>query len=116
MVLSVAAGVLPLLVVAAAQAGGMANGLSLAPVEAEAFRQQYGQEALFRLRLGVDAARDDGGPCPAGTLTWSDSPQGRLYQQKLAAVEPYAAGVALGSWQLQQRRCGATAAPAAAAP
>ena len=58
---------------AAARADGMKEPLSpqpssLAPVETEAFRQRYGQEALFRLKLGVDAGERAPGPVPGRTV------------------------------------------------
>lgn len=76
---------------------------SLAPIDREAFRSQYGQEALFRLRLGVDAAdpiRDgkaSAEPCPSPS--WSESPQKQRYDAALRGKQFYGAGVALGEWR-----------------
>ncbi len=49
------AAVLALLVPSMGRAQGILEpgNSSLAPIDREAFRQQYGQEGLFRLRLGV---------------------------------------------------------------
>jgi len=79
---------------------------SLAPLDVEAFRSRYGQETLFRLRLGVGAGRDDGSPCPANPVDWNGSPQRRLFEAELGAGRPYAAGQWLGAWQIRQQRCG----------
>jgi hypothetical protein len=78
---------------------------SLAPIDREAFRQQYGQESLFRLRLGVDAAQQPvkagagtaPQPCPAPT--WAGSPQKQRYEAALSLRKYYAAGEALGEWR-----------------
>ena len=81
---------------------------SLAPVDRELLRERYGQEALFRLRLGVDAGeRDAGTPgltrsCPS--RLWPDSPQQRRWAAALTAGQFFAAGQALGQWR---RLCGA---------
>ena len=83
--------------------GGVPPASPLAPVDREAFRSQYGQEALFRLRLGVEAADTSGqgtgtaGPCPSPS--WSGSPQHRRYQAALRGNQYYGAGVALGEWR-----------------
>ena len=80
---------------------------SLAPVDRELLRERYGQEALFRLRLGVDAGERDAGSaggtrsCPV--RLWSDSPQQRGYAAALSAGQFFAAGQALGQWR---RLCG----------
>ena len=76
---------------------------SLAPIDREAFRQQYGQEGLFRLRLGVDAAelppKAGAAPqsCPAAT--WASSPQKQRYDAAIGLRKFYAAGEALGEWR-----------------
>jgi len=101
--------VLALLSPAAVRAEGIVepdNG-SLAPIDREAFRQQYGQEGLFRLRLGVEAAEQatKAGPgagaapraCPAAT--WAGSPQQQRYDAALSQRKYYAAGEALGEWR-----------------
>lgn len=81
---------------------------SLAPVDRELLRERYGQEALFRLRLGVDAGEADAGTpgvtgsCPS--RSWSDSPQQRRYAAAITAGQFFAAGQALGQWR---RLCGA---------
>ena len=81
---------------------------SLAPVDRELVRERYGQEALFRLRLGVDWGEGDAGnpgvtrTCPS--RLWSDSPQQRRYAAALTAGQFFAAGQALGQWR---RLCGA---------
>ena len=83
--------------------GGSPPASSLAPVDREAFRSQYGQEALFRLRLGVDAADPSGhgtataGPCPSPS--WSGSPQQQRFDAALRGKQYYGAGVALGEWR-----------------
>ena len=79
------------------------NNSSLAPIDREAFRQQYGQEGLFRLRLGVDAADQppEAGaapqPCPAAT--WAGSLQKQRYDAAMGLRKFYAAGEALGEWR-----------------
>lgn len=84
------------------------NNGSLAPIDREAFRQQYGQEGLFRLRLGVDAAEQTprAGAAGAGTLaqscpatTWAGSLQKQRYDTALSLRKYYAAGEALGEWR-----------------
>ena len=76
---------------------------SLAPIDREAFRQQYGKEGLFRLRLGVDAAelppKAGAAPqsCPAAT--WASSPQKQRYDAAMSLRKYYAAGEALGEWR-----------------
>ncbi len=76
---------------------------SLAPIDREAFRQQYGQEGLFRLRLGVDAAEQppkagaSRQPCPAAT--WAGSLQKQRYDVAMGLRKYYAAGEALGEWR-----------------
>ena len=76
---------------------------SLAPIDREAFRQQYGQEGLFRLRLGVDAAEQPpkaaAAPqsCPAAS--WNSSPQKQRYDEAMGLRKFYAAGEALGEWR-----------------
>lgn len=86
---------------------------SLAPVDTEAFRQRYGQEALFRLKLGVESGERSRVPVsgPTGTceVGWSNAPQARVFQEALAQKRWYDAGEALGGWR---RQCGTGAAPA----
>jgi len=97
--------VLALLSPAVVRAEGIVepNTSSLAPIDREAFRQQYGQEGLFRLRLGVDAAEQPPKagtgtqPCPAAT--WAGSPQQQRYDAALSQRKYYAAGEALGEWR-----------------
>jgi hypothetical protein len=76
---------------------------SLAPIDREAFRQQYGQEGLFRLRLGVDAAvqpaKAGAAPQPCPAATWAGSPQKQRYDAALSLRKYYAAGEALGEWR-----------------
>jgi hypothetical protein len=81
---------------------------SLAPVDREWLRQQYGQEALFRLRLGVDAGERDaaerdpgfaGGSGGCSAVHWPDSPQQRRYAAALRAGHFFEAGQALGQWR-----------------
>ena len=93
---------------AAARADGMKEPLSpqpssLAPVETEAFRQRYGQEALFRLKLGVDAGERAPGPVPGRTVAceagWAQSPQGRAFAAAVAREQWYGAGEQLGAWR-----------------
>lgn len=73
----------------------------LAPVDTESFRSRYGQEALFRFDLGVEAAPP--GPCGAPTTTWNGSPQQARMEAALGAGLWYEAGQALGQWQAQGR-------------
>ncbi len=105
---SLAAGLallVPSIVPSIGRAEGIAepNNGSLAPIDREAFRQEYGQEGLFRLRLGVDAAeqppRAGATPqsCPAAT--WAGSPQKQRYDAALSLRKYYAAGEALGEWR-----------------
>jgi hypothetical protein len=101
---------LALLVPSVGQAEGIVepgNG-SLAPVDREAFRQQYGQEGLFRLRLGVEAAEQPpkAGAAGAGALpqscpavSWAGSLQKQRYDTALSLRKYYAAGEALGEWR-----------------
>lgn len=80
---------------------------SLAPIDREAFRQQYGQEGLFRLRLGLDAAEQTPKPgagagstpqsCPAAT--WAGSVQKQRFDAAMGLRKYYAAGEALGEWR-----------------
>jgi hypothetical protein len=76
---------------------------SLTPIDREAFRQLYGQESLFRLRLGVDAAEQPpkAGAAPQGcpATTWAVSPQKQRYDAALSLRKYYAAGEALGEWR-----------------
>jgi hypothetical protein len=90
----------------AAWSGSVPVARALAPLDGEWVRSTYGQEALFRLRLGVEAARDDGAPCPATTPVWSGSAQEAVLQRQLRDGRPYAAGLILGAWQLWLQRCG----------
>ena len=91
---------------------------SLLPLEAEAFRARYGQEALFRLRLGVDASLDPAagspgevpgaqpgrsGPCPPSG--WAASPERRQFDQAVEQQRYYAAGQVLGLWQRRHGAC-----------
>ena len=82
---------------------------SLLPVDGEHFREQYGQEALFRLRLGVDAGSvpprgaSPQAPCPAPD--WDGSAEQRQYNQALGQGSSFEAGKALGRWQRQQSLC-----------
>jgi hypothetical protein len=80
---------------------------TLAPVDGEAVRQRYGEEALFRLKLGVEAGERAPAP-PSGTVGrcgggWASSPQARLFQAALERKRWYEAGEALGTWR---RQCG----------
>ena len=103
------AAALVLLLPSAGQAEGIVepgNG-SLAPIDREAFRQQYGQESLFRLRLGVDAAEQPAKagagagstpqPCPAAS--WAGSLQKQRYDAAMSQRKFYVAGEALGEWR-----------------
>lgn len=69
----------------------------LAPVDTESFRSRYGQEALFRFDLGVEAAP----PVPCGTpaTAWVGSPEQARMEAALGAGHWYEAGQALGQWQ-----------------
>ncbi|MCT0208593.1 hypothetical protein [Synechococcus sp. CS-1332] len=96
---------LALLVPAIGRAEGIVepgNG-SLAPIDREAFRQQYGQEGLFRLRLGLEAAERTSAagaapqPCPAAA--WAGSLQKQHYDAAMSLRKYYAAGEALGEWR-----------------
>jgi hypothetical protein len=87
------------------------DGRSLAPIDGEAFRTRYGQEALFRLRLGVDAVRDVGNPHPAAAACppfgWSESPERARYEGEVAAGRYFLAGQSLGAWQFRVKGCSA---------
>ena len=91
---------------------------SLLPLEPEAFRARYGQEALFRLRLGVDASLSPpasspgvvsgaqpaaSGPCPPSG--WAASAERRQFDQALEQHRYYAAGQVLGLWQRRHGAC-----------
>ncbi len=75
----------------------------LAPIDREAFRQQYGQEGLFRLRLGVDAAEQPpkagAAPQSCSAASWAGSPQKQRYDAAMDLRKYYAAGEALGEWR-----------------
>lgn len=78
---------------------------SLAPVDTEAFRQRYGQEALFRLKLGVEAGervtpRDRDLPCSG---RWDGSAQAKAFLAEVERQHWYEAGQVLGTWR---RSCG----------
>ncbi|MBD2718996.1 hypothetical protein [Synechococcus sp. FACHB-909] len=96
---------LALLVPSIGQAQGIVepNNSSLAPIDREAFRQQYGQEGLFRLRLGVDAAEQPpkagAAPQPCPAATWAGSPQKQRYDAAMGLRKYFAAGEALGEWR-----------------
>ena len=96
---------LTLLFPAIGQAGGIVepNNGSLAPIDREAFRQQYGQEGLFRLRLGVDAAEGTStagaAPQPCPSSSWNSSLQKQRYDTALGRRQYYLAGEALGEWR-----------------
>lgn len=94
------------LITSAAWGGSVPVDRSLTPLKVEWVRTTYGQEALFRMRLGIDSARDDGASCPAKSLVWSGSAQEGLLERQLRDGRPYAAGLILGAWQLRQQRCG----------
>lgn len=80
---------------------------SLAPLEIETFRQRYGQEALFRLKLGVEAGeRSTPGketPAPNCGRGWSGSAQEQQFEAALKREQWYGAGEVLGLWR---RQCG----------
>lgn len=82
---------------------------SLAPVDQQAFTQRYGDEALFRLKLGVDAGErttPTGGGRAACAPSWSGSAQEQAFQRALNQKHWYQAGEVLGAWR---RQCGSTA-------
>jgi hypothetical protein len=99
------AAVLALLVPSMARAQGIVEpgNSSLAPIDREAFRQQYGQEGLFRLRLGVDAAEQPpkagAAPQPCPAANWAGSLQKQRYDAAMGLRKFYAAGEALGEWR-----------------
>lgn len=80
------------------------NPSSLAPIDKEAFIQRYGDEALFRLQLGVEGGeRSDpkgGGtaPCQGG---WQGSEQEQRFQAAVNRKQWYAAGEIVGIWRRQ---------------
>ncbi len=85
------------------------NGRSLAPLDTESIRTRYGQEALFRLRLGVEAvpaagARPPTG-VPCGAMAWGTSPEHGRFEADLAAGRYFQAGQALGAWQNRTGPC-----------
>jgi hypothetical protein len=96
---------LALLFPAVGQAGGIVepDSGSLAPIDREAFRQQYGQEGLFRLRLGVDAAERTStagaAPQPCPSPSWNSSLQKQRYVTALGRRQYFLAGEALGEWR-----------------
>ncbi len=104
------------LVAPAVWGGSVPADRSLAPLDVEQVRDLYGQEALFRMRLGVEAAHDDGAACPGGPMAWSGSAQAEQLERQLQAGRPYAAGQILGTWQLWQQRCGGDSAAGGPAP
>ena len=81
---------------------------SLAPLEVEAFRQRYGQQQLFRLRLGADAGFETfsaGSACAGFQADWAVSAQHSEFERALSAGQPFAAGQALGRWQRLASQC-----------
>jgi len=81
---------------------------SLAPLDVEAFRQRYGQQPLFRLRLGADAAfaaSAGGSACAGFVADWLRSPQHGEFERALSAEQPFLAGQALGRWQRLASQC-----------
>lgn len=78
---------------------------SLAPVEVEAFRERYGQEALFRLKLGVEAGEAAGhGRDMSGTVCsggWAGSRQQQQFEGALQRKQWFDAGEILGGWRRQ---------------
>ncbi len=104
------------LVLAMAPAGRL-RAESLQPLDVERFRAQYGQDALFRLRLGVDAAlapipgasgADDVAvtpACLAQAQSWNASAEQRQFNQALEQRRYIDAGKALGHWQRRHGFC-----------
>ena len=84
---------------------------SLLPLDADTFRAQHGQEAIFRLRLGVDAAlapspAAEAAPPPAcPALDWEASVERHQYSAALEQRRYFEAGQALGRWQRLQALC-----------
>lgn len=81
---------------------------SLAPLNGEAFRLRYGQQRLFRLRLGADAgfeasSKDSG--CASFQAEWPGSAQHGQFERAMDADQPFAAGLALGRWQRLSEQC-----------
>ncbi len=101
--------------------GGRLRADSLAPLDVERFRAQYGQDALFRLRLGVDAASAPtpgasgadvaavAPPCPvpspAQAPSWAESAEQRQFNQALEQRRYFDAGKVLGRWQRRHGAC-----------
>ncbi|MFZ0409177.1 MAG: hypothetical protein WAM11_13860 [Cyanobium sp.] len=118
-----------------ALAPGRLEAESLLPLDAEGFRARYGQEALFRLRLGVDSAPRSGpaaassgavraagsrppGPCPAPAFqapaweapnweapNWKASAEQRQFHQAVEHQRFFEAGQILGLWQFRHGAC-----------
>jgi hypothetical protein len=80
---------------------------SLTPVDTEAFRQRHGQEALFRLMLGVDSGERTStlgiGSAAGCADGWAKAPQAQGFQAALNRKQWYEAGETLGRWR---RQCG----------
>ncbi len=85
------------------------NGRSLAPLDTEAFRTRYGQEALFRLRLGVEAVPATGTLAPpgasCGAMGWGTSAEHGRFEADLAAGRYFQAGQGLGAWKNRTGPC-----------
>jgi hypothetical protein len=81
---------------------------SLVPLDVEAFRLRYGQQRLFRLRLGADAGFDaspSGSGCSGYQADWASSDQHRAFERAMNADQPFAAGQSLGRWQRLASTC-----------
>ena len=80
----------------------------LAPLDAEAFRLRFGQQRLFRLRLGADAGLEAscrGSGCAGFRADWSSSTQHEEFERAMNGDQPFAAGQALGRWQRLSGAC-----------
>ncbi|MEN9877902.1 MAG: hypothetical protein RLZZ158_941 [Cyanobacteriota bacterium] len=80
---------------------GLLVATSLAPVDPELIRSSYGQEALFRFELGVDAGLGMETPkiCPDPRQGWGASAQHQAMEAALKRGQFFEAGKELGAWQ-----------------
>ncbi len=80
---------------------GLLLATSLAPVDPELIRGSYGQEALFRFELGVDAglATEAAKNCSGPQQAWGASAQQQAMEAALKRGQFFEAGQLLGIWQ-----------------
>lgn len=80
---------------------GLLLATALAPVDPELIRSSYGQEALFRFELGVDAGLGTEAPknCPGPHQGWGASAERQAMEAALKRGQFFEAGKELGAWQ-----------------